>query len=437
MLKHVPKENRAAMLAEWGYIDPDELTVAQKKSAKDLLQLENWRLDIEKKKLDIKKLKEPAEEALSPFNKEKYGAITQAFNQAQRDGNFELMKQLSIEAQTIDPRLGYGKIDYAKLEKQKIAADKKADKNDPLGLALAKSMGLANNSIYVSYSAKLNGQLAQAVSSGDMNASIEMFDPSGKEPAAKVTLGNFLKNNGIPTWKDVQRLQGMDNQESNALVKRMGVSDLKNLTEYNYKNWAVSNVRNKILTDTFGQRYHRGMQSLMDGRVQKLQQTVNNPKAKEQEINKKSSLDPNPIMSLVDMTEPESDLDLGEIELQTEVANKLQSVKDTILGPGKETLDAKTEQKFLKEGENELKARVSGDGFWAELLPAMWGGRENKVGGAGAPRWKGMNDFFNHLRQNPSKLDDLTKKEKLYVLNYLHKNPQPVYTTPNLPAAPN
>jgi len=67
----------------------------------------------------------------------------------------------------------------------------------------------------------------------------------------------------------------------------------------------------------------------------------------------------------------------------------------------------------------------------------MWGGRENKVGGAGAPRWKGMNDFFNHLRQNPSKLDDLTKKEKLYVLNYLHKNPQPVYTTPNLPAAPN
>tara|TARA_Y100000296_G_scaffold42867_1_gene49304 strand:+ start:654 stop:3341 length:2688 start_codon:yes stop_codon:yes gene_type:complete len=439
MLKHVPKENRAAMLYEWGYIDPDELTVAQKKSAKDLLQLENWRLDIEKKKLDIKKLKEPAEEALSPFNKEKYGAITQAFNQAQRDGNFELMKQLSAEAQTIDPRLGYGKIDYAKLEKQKIAADKKADKNDPLGLALAKSMGLANNSIYVSYSAKLNGQLAQAVSSGDMNSSIEMFDPSGKEPAAKVTLGNFLKNNGIPTWKDVERFRGANNAESVDLAKRMKIkpSELSKLTEYDYKNWAVSNVRNKILTDTFGQRYHRGMQSLMDGRVQKLQQTVNNPKAKEEEINKKSSLDPNPIMSLVDMTEPESDLDLGEIELQTEVANKLQSVKDTILGPGKETLDAKTEQKFLKEGENELKARVSGDGFWAELLPAMWGGRENKVGGAGAPRWKGMNDFFNHLRQNPSKLDDLTKKEKLYVLNYLHKNPQPVYTTPNLPAAPN
>ena len=132
MLKHIPAANRPAMLVEWGYIDPDDLSIAQKKSAKELKDLELVNLKIAETKLKMKNL----EGSVPKKDEERYKAALKGFNQALKDKDYGLAEVHRNELNSIMPTgdtTNYKQLIDDGIKKQKIRTPQKVFQAAGLG----------------------------------------------------------------------------------------------------------------------------------------------------------------------------------------------------------------------------------------------------------------------------------------------------------------
>ena len=209
MLKHIPAANRPAMLVEWGYIDKEDLSVAQKQSAKQLKDLELVNLKIAETKLKMKNL----EGSVPKKDEERYKAALKGFNQALKDKDYGLAEVHRNEINSIMPTgdtTNYKQLIDDGIKKQKIRTPQKVFQ--------AAGLGKDGKEYYKTKAdiiKRVNFLRETKGSKGDV-FDLKFGEQMPDQPEG-VTYGRFLTTQGIPPWKDARGKKNLGNMPAYAL----------------------------------------------------------------------------------------------------------------------------------------------------------------------------------------------------------------------------
>ena len=252
MLKDIPIENRAAMMASWGYIDEGDLSIAQKKSVKQVKELEILNLRANKLKMEAEK----ASRALSPEKKLKYEQSMIGFRQATKDKDWgtatlyaSQMREMGMPLSEFDPVA------------LQASSDAKLMANHPPMLAIAKKHGImvgGKPSLTPFYKQQGSLSLKLAFLGKDASAANAGMNFETKtHTGSKITFGEILNNNGIETWDKVSARinKGGNDPTSKALAKSMGVETLKGISKEAYLHYAKSKAHDVISRSVWGPAY--------------------------------------------------------------------------------------------------------------------------------------------------------------------------------------
>ena len=233
MLKHIPAANRPAMLVEWGYIDPYDLSIAQKKSAKELKDLELVNLKIAETKLKMKNL----EGSVPKKDEERYKAALKGFNQALKDKDYGLAEVHRNEINSIMPTgdtTNYKQLIDDGIKKQKIRTPQKVFQ--------AAGLGKDGKEYYKTKAdiiKRVNFLRETKGSKGDV-FDLKFGEQMPDQPEG-VTYGRFLTTQGIPPWKDVKGQKKVGNIPAYALK-----------SEEEYYSWALPQIEDKLMLGIYG-----------------------------------------------------------------------------------------------------------------------------------------------------------------------------------------
>ena len=236
MLKHIPVANRPAMLVEWGYIDAEDLSVAQKQSAKELKELSLLDLKIAKTSAEIEKNKTK----LNPQDKIAYDAAHKGMLDAAGKGNYELAETYRNQINKLQPlsdTSSYGDMFDKMMEKNKRVTPAK----------IFKAAGLKSGEPY--YASKgaitklVDGLKTSKDTSAGMSAFLGQQVTEGENKGT--TYGQLLKNHGIYSWKDISAGIAAGSPPP-------GVPEEHLVSEEAYMNWALPNIKNNLLTQIWG-----------------------------------------------------------------------------------------------------------------------------------------------------------------------------------------
>ena len=233
MLKHIPAANRPAMLVEWGYIDKEDLSVAQKQSAKQLKDLELVNLKIAETKLKMKNL----EGSVPKKDEERYKAALKGFNQALKDKDYGLAEVHRNEINSIMPTgdtTNYKQLIDDGIKKQKIRTPQKVFQ--------AAGLGKDGKEYYKTKAdiiKRVNFLRETKGSKGDV-FDLKFGEQMPDQPEG-VTYGRFLTTQGIPPWKDVRGKKKLGNIPAYALK-----------SEEEYYSWALPQIEDKLMLGIYG-----------------------------------------------------------------------------------------------------------------------------------------------------------------------------------------
>jgi hypothetical protein len=257
MLKHIPAANRAAMLVQWGYIDPGDLSVAQKQSAKEIKEDKILDLKIAGLESNINKNKK----ALSPTDKIAYETTYRAMLQASKDGDYELSETHRLTLNKIVP--GTDTSNYSVLNEKKIQQGKKQTLS-----GLFKQSGLTNGESYYRSRLKITEDLnlfrEKKTSQKDF---LNIVVADGEEKGS--TFGDILKRNGVFTWDKVENVKNIP-----------GVPKAALRNEEAYMNWSIGVIKEKLLHGIWGPlhsrviNFNRKQESI---KLKENQDILNNP----------------------------------------------------------------------------------------------------------------------------------------------------------------
>jgi hypothetical protein len=236
MLKHIPAANRAAMMVEWGYIDKDDLSIAQKQSAKELKEITLLDLKIAETQGKIAKDKNK----LGEKEKIRYTAATKSMQQALKDKDYGLAEVYRNELNSISPTGDTS--NFKDLIEKGI---KKANLRTPD--KVFKAAGLPDGKEYYkskrSIVEKVNF-LRESKGTARTNQLNQLFQTTitgqGGENEG-VTYGKFLTSQGIPPWKDVKGQKKVGNVPDWALTN-----------EESYMSWALPQIEDKLMIGIWG-----------------------------------------------------------------------------------------------------------------------------------------------------------------------------------------
>ena len=243
MLKHIPAANRPAMLVEWGYIDKDDLSIAQKQSAKELKELSLLDLKIAETQGRIEKNKNKMGEK----QKLQYTAANKGMQQALKDKDYGLAEVYRNELNTIMPTgdtSNFQELIDKGITRSKIRTPQKVftaaglkdgTKYYDSSLSISKSVNFLKTSSGAKRSTKFEELIGQTA-----------IDPVTGEN--KGTYGEFLKNQGIYQWKDVK---GPTFKKAEFLKKNPNAAWALD-SEESYMKWALPQVQNKLMTGIWG-----------------------------------------------------------------------------------------------------------------------------------------------------------------------------------------
>ncbi len=286
MLKHIPQENRAAMLAEWGYIDPDELTVAQKKSALQLQKLENAKLQGAKYQIDLEQAQKNVGQSLTPVQEKQFSMLKDQYKEAagRKPPNWVMMEEIGNELGKIHPSFK-DKRNYKQMKKQYMENEKKELMKDGAVVKALSGIGVKGKDYYDTKE-RLYLSAEEKVKGASVEDLFKMNMP--QKGGATTNLGNLLESQGFASWEAVDELQN-NNPESNQLVglrKALGLKEGSAITPQSYKGWAMDQFVNRSMTDIYGDT-HLMVQQLTTEHIRALQDEVNNPNATEEETTAK------------------------------------------------------------------------------------------------------------------------------------------------------
>jgi hypothetical protein len=252
MLKHIPAANRPAMLVEWGYIDPGDLSTMQKKSAKQLK--EESLLDLKIANAEIQK--EKLTRTLGPKEKIAYDAAHKGMLDAAKNGKYGLADMYRKKINELNP--DSDTTDYEELFEKGIQRNKKLTPQK-----LFTAAGLPDGKPY--WKSRLDISKAISLYKGASKAKkTEAFQniiggtvESG--PNAGENYGTLLKAHGIYEW---EKIKG---------TKPEGVPPFAMKDEEAYMNWALPAIKNSLLKGIWGNMHTQleSMQAIESEKIKK------------------------------------------------------------------------------------------------------------------------------------------------------------------------
>ena len=247
LLQNIPQEDRAALLHKWKLIDDEDFNLTQKKSAKELLELE-------KLKLQIAELKSKSStEKMSDSDKAQFNAAASGFQDAVKNFNVDNVQK------AIDDRL---------------------KKLPPLQKAKSQ-MGKEVFNGYFSFRNKLVEKIDLVKRSGDSKAldqllgtTIDTGDNKGK------TWSDILEGQGIPSWQTIEGMAAGDKPEIALAITNGKSNNISEISRQQYMGYVLPRIRDKIMKGNYGKWHDMiegGLRTAQDNKTTELQEKVNNP----------------------------------------------------------------------------------------------------------------------------------------------------------------
>ena len=315
LLQNIPQEDRAALLHKWKFIDSEDFSLTQKKSAKELLELEKLNLQI----ADLKSKSSTTK--MSDADELQFKAAASGFQDAVKNRRWDEAQAYSDTLESILP----GSQKNFNVQKVQDAIDKRL--KDMPDLQKAKSqMGKEVFNGYFSFRNKLVEKIDLVKRSGDSKAldqllgtTIDTGDNKGK------TWSDILESQGIPSWQTIKGMAAGDKPEIALAITKGESNDITQISRQQYMGYVLPNIRGKIMKGNYGKWHDMiegGLRTAQDDKTKELQGKVNNPKKS----------DP-----------------LKEVERQEEPNDKLSKMKQNLTE--EEELELEDEAVFLKEND--------------------------------------------------------------------------------------
>ena len=256
MLKHIPAANRPAMLVEWGYIDKDDLSIAQKKSAKELKDLELVNLKIAETKLKMENMKG----SVPKKDEARYNAALKGFNQALKDKDYALAEVHRIEINSIMPTgdtSNYTKLIDDGMKKAKIKTPKKVF--DAYGVE-AKDYIKSKQSIIE----KVNFLKESKATSKEFDLWMTQ-NTIGQDGGGNkgTTYERFFQTQGIFSWDKV------DPDKNEKLPEGARVPKHALESEEAYFSWALPEIEKKLMIGIWG-NLHNEVSAINDRKFEEV-----------------------------------------------------------------------------------------------------------------------------------------------------------------------
>ena len=249
LLQHVPQENRAALMFNWGLISEKDLSDTQQQSAKEVLELE-------KIGLQIAELKNNAGNSTTKMSDQQKAEVTAASN-----GLAAAVKERRWdEAEGFQTQLNELMPDRKPLniEKMQKSIDKKLLKRPKL----QKVKGLMGTQVWDGYFTfkndlvkKIDLLKVSKAGSGDLAAFLGGTAQAGENKGR--TWSDILEGQGVPSWSTVD---GMDKNSAKAkqIASRISGGKHKDITRISrgkYMGHVLPQMRQMIMKEQYGNWY--------------------------------------------------------------------------------------------------------------------------------------------------------------------------------------
>jgi len=271
LLQNIPQEDRAALLHKWKLIDDEDFNLTQKKSAKELLELE-------KLKLQIAELKSKSStEKMSDSDKAQFNAAASGFQDAVKSRRWDEAQAYSDTLESILP----GSQKNFNVDNVQKAIDDRLKKLPPLQKAKSQ-MGKEVFNGYFSFRNKLVEKIDLVKRSGDSKAldqllgtTIDTGDNKGK------TWSDILEGQGIPSWQTIEGMAAGDKPEIALAITNGKSNNISEISRQQYMGYVLPRIRDKIMKGNYGKWHDMiegGLRTAQDNKTTELQEKVNNPK---------------------------------------------------------------------------------------------------------------------------------------------------------------
>jgi hypothetical protein len=380
MLKHIPAANRPAMLVEWGYIDPGDLSTMQKKSAKELK--EESLLDLKIANAEIQK--EKLTRTLGPKEKIEYQKAHEGMLDAAKNGKYGLADMYRKKINELNP--DSDTTDYEEVFEKGIQRNKKLTPQK-----IFTAAGLPDGKPY--WKSRLDISKAISLYKGASKAKkVEAFQnitggtvESG--PNAGDNYGNLLKAHGIYAWKDIEG------------SKPEGVPEFAMKDEEAYMNWALPEIKNSLLKGIWG-NMHTQLESMHAIESEKKKKELS-----DQFVPKSSTAHEDYVAT--DHVKVAEDKRKAKVQKAEKVkAGKVEAHEDEIkndnmvIQKGRTSTQMTNKEKkviYMEKGKERLDALVKGVTV-----------KGQKKGTGGFPKFNSTEEAIKYFKDNPSKLDDMS-----------------------------
>ena len=271
LLQNVPQANRAAMLYNWGFIDKKDLDTAQQQSAKDIKELTLLDLRIKESEAKIA----AAGNKLGEADKLKYQSHSTGFRQAVKDGDWETAEYFHSQMNSLLPKGSQDNVDFAELKKKQ---EERLRKKTPSRIFQDAGLGKDGKAYYDSVDGimkKVNFIKNSTNKGSEWDRLMSQSLPTATGEGAG-TYGEFLKTQGIYSWKDMKSGKITPEQIS----KMPGITEDALVSEEAYMSWALPKIQNKLALGIWGNVHtdvQRALGILKKKTIEEAQKTVNTP----------------------------------------------------------------------------------------------------------------------------------------------------------------
>ena len=276
-LQHIPQENRAALLYNWGLISPKDFTDTQKQSVKELLELDKLRLQIGELKNKAPKM--------SDADKAQFTAAANGFQKAVENRRWDEAQAFSDTLELIIPG------SQAKFNVEKVQG--KIDeglKNRP---ELQKVKGLMGKQVWDGYFNFKNDLIRKIdlvkrskEGSGDLERLLGATAQAGENKGK--TWSDILEGQGYPSWNTVKKFKKGDAEElawklsggesKNPKTRKKAHRDITKIDRASYMRDVLPRIRMRMMENNYG-RWHKVIETELHGAqgnaTKELQEIIN------------------------------------------------------------------------------------------------------------------------------------------------------------------
>ena len=362
MLQHIPLENRAAMLYSFGYIDENQLSKSQQKSALQIQQLKNAELLHAKRTVELDQAKKNLKGSLTQEEQSLFSLTNSRIKSASTGDppNFKLIKHLNNKLSEIRPEFA-DNVDWDAEERKYYKAKEKQLLDTPGVERVAK----AHSVDLKAYRADVSKAMTIAQGKMEGLSGPEALMGVGIKDGDKTTsFGQMLRRSGYPSWEDVKAEQEK-NSQSESLIKlreTLGLKGSELIQPQMYMGWAQGKMVDSIMVGIYGHDAHSKIQFEQNKGYKQYQENLKDPEAVDNKVSNESG------------TEGQYGKKEEEPILKSKVGSlakdhkdvshdRMVKLKESILGLGK-----RGKSRTLTQEEEDAKLKVSFDKGQNEFL---------------------------------------------------------------------